>query len=74
MIPALAVPIATEAKVPPEIENTISKRSPTATGTGAKFDDDPLSVVPIVKILVRGGAKSTLTPVGLKVLLPATAR
>jgi len=73
-IPALAVPVTAAAKAPPDIENTISKRSPTATGTGTKFDDDPLSVVPTVKRFVSGGAKFTLTPVGLKVLLPAGAR
>jgi hypothetical protein len=74
VIPALAVPATAVATVVPLIENTISKRSPTATGTGTKFDDAPKSVVPTAKRLVRGGARFTLTPVGLKILLPAGAR
>ncbi len=76
MIPALAVPIARPAISIPEVvdENTINKRSPTATGTGEKFDESPKTVVPTGRATVIDGARFTDTPVGLKVLLPAGAR
>ena len=72
LIPALALPV-TVATIPEEVmENTINKRSPAATGTGTTFAV-PNVIVPTA-IVDRAGAKSTNAVVGLKTLLPATAR
>lgn len=73
-MPALALPVTAATSVVSEIENTISKRSPAATGTGTKLDEDPVSVVPTVTRLVSAGARFTLTPVAEKTSLPAGAR
>ena len=74
--PALAVPVMAPARSNPDVvdEKTINKRSPAATGTGGKFADVPKTVVPTARTPVTAGARSTDTPVGVKVLLPAGAR
>ena len=73
--PALAVPINTPATVSPLAteEITINKRSPAATGT-LKFEAVPNKVVPTAIAGVTTGARSTPTPVAVKILLPAGAR
>ena len=71
-IPALALPVSVTIPVEEVTENTISKRSPAATGTGGTFLV-PEVIVPI-EIVDRVGVKSTNAVVGLKILLPAGAR
>lgn len=72
LIPALTDPVIVSTSDEVVAENTINKRSPAATGTGVTF------AVPNVRVptanVVRAGAKSTNAVVGLKILLPATAR
>ena len=55
------------------IVNTINKRSPAATGIGAKLAV-ALDVSPMATVPVRGGIRSTDAPVAVKTLLPAGAR
>ena len=71
VIPALALPASVAATPVVVIENTISKRSPVLTGT--ETFALPLAIVPTA-IVDNGGTKSTAADVGLKTLLPATAR
>lgn len=74
VIDALPKPctVLTREPVPVAVaENTISKRSPGDTGTGATFIV-PFAIVPGVTV-VRDGVKLTSAVVGLKVLLPAGA-
>lgn len=74
LIPALAVPVSVVATVGPVKENTISKRSPGATVTGAKFAEVPDNVSSTAMIPVNAGVKSTDASVPVNVLLPAGAR
>lgn len=74
LIPALAVPVSVVAVVGPVMENTISKRSPGATVTGAKFAEVPVNVVSTATTPVNAGVKFTDASVAVNVLLPAGAR